>query len=489
MSTEEKRVVALLDQFRSPLAVERDGALQALADFIHQPAVQQVVREASDNDPDPDVRYRARQLYATAASYFKKPAHSDVVSYLKHFQETKQVDLNRLKSLLAQDDPAIRLQAVVVTLQMQGDGLIETLLPYFDTETDPWVLAGIVAAIGKFGNANQLASVAKLFSHQSPRVVANAVSAAYTLDRESAFPLVAPLLAHRDHRVLANVLVILSDRDKERYIGHLRLMASSRKEALRASAIYCMRQAPLDQVEDILLDMFMTERLPGLIEKQASLLGDIASPGAVPSLIRLAGTRSEKDGPVRSILAKMAERLQWTPEVLADHLAKIEDTAKSVAANPPVIAKRPSGQIPIVVPQVQRSYVPHFLFATGVLGIASVITFSNTVEEKRAGIAKPGVATTKRPVPVTSKNDPSSIIGKTQTITGQATILGKQSLVMKEGYTFYLFDFQDKNVLRTVDNNQQLCVQGKYLGWDEDVGAVRMAGESVTEAGGTNAKN
>lgn len=484
MTTEEKRIADLLEQFGSPLAAERDAALQALSDFVHTPQVQQVVRLASETDPDSDVRYRARQLYSSAASYFKKPAHPEVVAYLRSYQETRRIDLAALQQLQTNEDPAIRLQGIVVTLQMDGKEVVEPLLSIMEKEKDPWVLAGLIATVGKFGDAGHLPTISRFFNHESPRVVANAVSAAYSLSPEETFPLAVPLLSHQDHRVQANVLLILAERDQERFIGHLRLMAGSRKEAMRASALHCMRQVKSSSIEQILLEMFITERTTALVEKESQLLSEIATETSIPGLIRFAASKPEKVEPVRSILEATAKRLQWPEGLLESRIQEIQTLSKKLAEQGLAAPLRKSGEFRIEPPPSSRHSMLWKVtgFAALVIPIF-IITWSAKEQQDRASLQSKESALSKSKKSISPKPTPSFEKGAFKSVTGSATILGGQQVVMKQGYTYYLFDFKDKYVLRPFESNQVLTIDGRYQGWDEDVGAVRMIGESVAPGG------
>jgi hypothetical protein len=333
--SEEKRIADLTAQLDSTLPAERDAALIALADFSHRSEVRKLFAARAETDPDPDVRYHARRLHAAVGAVFVSPPAPAVIDYLKTFRQSKRCDEEAFANLMKAEEPATRLQTMLVTAEMPVPGVVDLIVPHLKTEQDPWVLAAGVAAVGILGSAVNLPDITPFLRHESPRVIANAVSAAYSLAPDEAFPLATPLLVHVDNRVQGNVLMILLEKDRERFVGHLRLMASSRREAYRATALNCLKEMEPQVIAELALEMFQSEETSSLVSKEVEYLAENAGDGAVPALVQVAGRRPQRVPQVTLILERMAARLSWEPGVLEKHVARITELAKGP---PPAMA-------------------------------------------------------------------------------------------------------------------------------------------------------
>lgn len=487
-SKEVQRIKDLVGQLSSPLPADRAAALTALSDFVHHPDVRRIVRVCADQDADPDVRYQARQIQAACEQVFTPTPSAAVLGFAKACKDAGKCDLEALDTLLKSDDPATRLAAVLTTIRVGGDGLADRLVPHLTREKDHWVLAAIVTGIGVLGNQDHVRALLPYLRHESPRVVANAVSAIYQLSPETAFQLAAPLLAHQDNRVQGNVLMILAERDSERCVTHLRLMASSRRDAYRSTALFCLKQVEPAVAAEIALEMLVSEDVDSLARQEAALLAATCSEQALPALTQLAVKRPERRPLFRAVLEGMAKRLNWPDDAIEKHEGRVKELCQASVIVQEERKRKPGvDTLKIKITDIaaqhpqRRSGGRGWLVIGGVASLVAVGIFTYSWQENAAvaksEASKNTASGVTNPTPKPQKNSPK--LGAAMSVAGEVKFTESTSLLLKSNYVYYHVDFPNSSILETVSAGQRLKIHGKYIGWDEEAGVVRMSGTGV----------
>jgi HEAT repeat protein len=478
---EDRRIGELLGQLAAPLPAERDAALIALVDFIHRRMVRVAIAETSEKDPDPDVRYHARRICATIDDLFKSTPAPEVVAFVQRLRESGRLDVAEFHALMASTDPSVSLSTIVSVIGLQPPGLIDQLLPLLEKHQDPWVLASIIAAIGVAGTSQHFPAILPYFQHSSPRVLANTVSAAYALAPVEAFPLAAPLLSNPDNRVQGCVLMILAQKDPERCRSHIQLMANSRRESYRATALHLLKELGSPGAAAVAYEMFLSEDVNSLAGEEAALLGALAGVDAVPGLVQLAAHKPQRRSQVQSIIEQLAARYGWAPDTLRHQLARIDELCREPRKEAPrdqdvtltgkiQMARANTGKDARANAHQRWLRPAAFVSGAGLLLLAVAFHGPHESLPPAASTADTGPSRAGGP----SFAVPAVKSGR-QWITGTVAYRGPNSVLVKSGYTYYLFEFAQPAEIVSVTTGQSLTIQGENSGWDAEAGVVRMS--------------
>jgi hypothetical protein len=280
--------------------------------------------------------------------------------------------------------------------------------------------------------------------------------------------------------------LVLLQFDPDTCIRQLELMAASRKLSMRSSALYCLRQVPPGKAAPLVLEMFLKEEDATLARDEAALLEVIAGEKLLHRLVQKAHDDAVRAGLARSILEAIARRENWSSSELSRRLeqAQTEGEATVSVSSQRVPEKRSiqtdsrrPDRAPASAMAVLRQRPRVLVAALAVLclaGLRSTMQGSRSEVEVIPETAGPAVPVEAKLPRVFTPREPPS--GPMRWVTGNVRSVEGNSVILKQGYTYYYFEFDDAAELRSIAPGQKLKVQGRYQRWDSEAGAIRMSG-------------
>jgi len=164
--------------------------------------------------------------------------------YYHRFAEKQKSDVQTKKKVTVKDifkKGTSEQKIEVLKRFMKGTLKIEypTLLELLEKESDVFVLATIISALGNFKENAVADSIVMYLNHEDPRVRANSIDSLEKIGDKKYFKNIAPLIYDDDPRVKANAIrVMAAEIDPEKGNEALDKMMSSGKEYLKKSADY-----------------------------------------------------------------------------------------------------------------------------------------------------------------------------------------------------------------------------------------------------------
>ncbi len=214
-----------------------------------------------------------------------------------------------LEEILAMPDTVRKIEAVRKAAAAKDPSAASPIRRALANESDPWVLATLLKALGVLGDTGDLNLVQPFLKHQDLRIQANAIESLELLGDELAFPLVSPMLQAQDPRIRANAIRCLMKVDPEEAFSTLKRMALGDSLTSRESALYCLGLVQHPGIPAVLVDMLARESEDRLKEKQVALL---AEEGGAEAIGALAWVRDSSKGllaeAAREAVARCRER-------------------------------------------------------------------------------------------------------------------------------------------------------------------------------------
>ncbi len=192
---------------------------------------------------------------------------------------------------------AARLEAVLRIVRSQDRSRVDALVRQAAGEDDPKVLATLVLALGRLGDARCLPTLAGFLASRDRRVRANAVEALGLIGGTEALRVLAPHLDDPDNRVRANAVVALSALPGFDVTPALRSMAASNQELMRLSAVYALLVLRREDLGDCLAGL-VGDGSPRVRKKAVDSLKLLATDGLpwAAATLRKAGIRLDEQG-------------------------------------------------------------------------------------------------------------------------------------------------------------------------------------------------
>jgi HEAT repeat protein len=160
--------------------------------------------------------------------------------------------LSTIRQKLDDADPKVRIQGIYQATELPRGKALPMLKVVLLSETDPFVLATLVKAVGQTGSAAEVELVAEFLNHADARVRANAIEGLAALGSEAAYELVEPMLKDPNQRVRANAAWLIHGRDPAQAFAELKQMLLSPDSSVQDSALFALREIDTEQVLEIL---------------------------------------------------------------------------------------------------------------------------------------------------------------------------------------------------------------------------------------------
>jgi HEAT repeat protein len=302
-------------------ATDRRQAIIVLARLGRGEETLETLRYLADTDPDSDTRALARAKYAELWERIGKEGVADVAVMAG---DPPALDIEAVERHQASASAVVRLEALVQAMKANDSRLLTLALARLDVETDDWVLATLIRAIGRLGSAIHVPRIQRFLNHHSSsRVVANTVEAIASLDPEAGFTLLVPLLSADDSRVRSCAIGAMITVEKEAALGTLVAMSKGPRATTRDAAIHCLNKLEEPEAEKILTDMLLVETEAPLVPR---ILEALAKKATRSTLVRLAPivarepNRAHRDAIaqlVRDVVARLG-----TPQAELDEMGK-----------------------------------------------------------------------------------------------------------------------------------------------------------------------
>jgi hypothetical protein len=236
----------------------------------------------------------ARQLYREARELLSQK--SAIAPPL--LDETGKFKLTTLSEILQSGDVSVKLEAIQQASFQGNPQVLSLFRSALAEETDLWVLASLIKAIGAVGSSGEIHLIQPYLKHEDLRIQANAIEALELIGDELSFSLVAPMLHSSDDRIRANAIKCLVCFDSNEALDTLSRMAESDTVSSRESAVYCMGILDHPRISVIVANMLLRETQEGLLIRQLTILaseGGRVSLGPLASLrINLTGSLQER---------------------------------------------------------------------------------------------------------------------------------------------------------------------------------------------------
>ncbi len=475
-------------ELREALAA-KGGGWRELAPALRQlPNLPELLRELeslADNDPETDVRYKARKILGSLSDRRKM---SDVSTTAIPVVPP----LGGLARLLAGRDPDARVRVIERFVKAHRAAAVDELVALLTAESDPTVLSTVVRLVGTTAPPSHLSVLRPFLGHANPRVVANAVEAMGRLDAGAALPMVLPVLVAEDHRVRANVLLVLYKEWKPEVLAYLSRMISSEKEAYRAAAVWCLGQLEDGEADEAMASMLAHEESPDLVDDLLKTFSEKRGRAAIPALSRFVADHPERAEPARAAMRAIAARENVGNEELAELVARahheqpaqgglvsgIRRISRSVRALMLSRKARTASRIPVLGSRLQPVDTTARLKVGAALGVGLVLAV--LVLALRPGpeaAATPGGRPAARPGVVLSQG-PVSLSRFVGTVKSRE---GAMVLVEKDR-TVYAVRFGSPAAVEAFEPGAQVFVTAWYRGWDAGLRRADMQGETIAAA-------
>lgn len=154
----------------------------------------------------------------------------------------------------------LRINAVEACARLRTSELDNELIAILNnSETDIWVRATAIAALGRSKNQQAAEIIASQLKHEDARVRANAVEALSEINWPQLPQICHELLHDRNDRVRVNSAIALWKSGHQEVFGELEKMARDRSRWVRSSAVFALGRIQDHQSTPILLKMLQDQ--------------------------------------------------------------------------------------------------------------------------------------------------------------------------------------------------------------------------------------
>jgi len=167
-------------------------------------------------------------------------------------------------------------------------------------ESDIYVRAALVRAIGELGTVNDLPVVRPFLTNSDHRTRANAVEAIGLLGEEEDLETLLPFLDDRNHRVRANAVIALKDSYPVEAGSALESLAENRDARFRAAAAFACLKVTTDGAVELLAGL-VDDEAPNVAARAVSFLKilESAGNGKASAIMEKLGAAREETGAFR----------------------------------------------------------------------------------------------------------------------------------------------------------------------------------------------
>lgn len=155
-----------------------------------------------------------------------------------------------VKEALFAKERWLRINAIEATVNIQAPELIDALLNIVkDSNTDIWVMATAVSAVGRINNPKGIELLVPHLKNKDARVRANTIESLSTYKWEGLAEACFSMLKDRNDRVRVNAAIALWKSGHSEVFAELEKMSRDRSRWVRASAVFALGQ--IDDPEGI----------------------------------------------------------------------------------------------------------------------------------------------------------------------------------------------------------------------------------------------
>jgi len=232
----------------------REEAAAALVGVLEKRIVPDLVR-AMTSDENPGVKYFAKK----ALTLIQKE-HGDIQSILNEMAANESDTAGDEHAASGGMDAATRevVEKIFKAVSENDREFFAGLLEKLPFESNPYIRATIISAIGKLGDQENMDDIITFLSDEDFRVIANTVEALERLGNPKCVDHLIKLVSHSDNRVKANVVKAIwkfttaNNRINNNISKALREMLKSNIAQMRESAVYVLTEIADDNAVDLL---------------------------------------------------------------------------------------------------------------------------------------------------------------------------------------------------------------------------------------------
>ncbi len=232
----------------------REEAAAALVGVLEKRIVPDLVR-AMTSDGNPGVKYFAKK----ALTLIQKE-HGDIQSILNEMAANESDTAGDEHEPAGGMDAATRgeVEKIFKAVSENDREFFAGLLEKLPFESNPYIRATIISAIGKLGDQENMDDIITFLSDEDFRVIANTVEALERLGNPKCVDHLIKLVSHSDNRVKANVVKAIwkfttaNNRINNNISKALREMLKSNVAQMRESAVYVLTEIADDNAVDLL---------------------------------------------------------------------------------------------------------------------------------------------------------------------------------------------------------------------------------------------
>lgn len=215
-----------------------------------------------------------------------------------------------IKEALFAKERWLRINAIEATVLLKTPELVESIIDIIkSSNTDIWVLATAVSAIGRINYTESLDCIIPLLKNEDARVRANSIETLSSFKWEGLPEACFPLLKDKNDRVRVNAAIALWRSGHAEVFSELEKMSRDRSRWVRASAVFALGQ--IDDPEGVPILIRMLHDHEDMVYRNA--LEALSHSGDLRAMIPLLNE---------------ANRLRLTQEFYTDILDQYAQTVK-----------------------------------------------------------------------------------------------------------------------------------------------------------------
>ena len=354
----------------------RQTALTCLLRLGSGEQIYELIRKISEEDESPKLRYLAKKgldsLNIKARPEFQEA--KDLIRKLLENVGSKRLEVYR--RVLKGNDSFLKVEMINLSISDQSNSydinseLVALIKEQLISETDLYLIAQYVKALGHFGSNKDVNYLQKLLQNKNPRIVANAIEALQLIDEITAVNMVIPLLKHKDNRVRGNAILLVHSQDPARALTELETMASSQMLWMRSSALYCIKTLEFEKKEEYLAKMLREESDENIITDIIDWMKFSGFKLSAEALYqKLDCTSDDINESIKNTLETCLERCKISLEDLTKEIVESRSTFESEHSTARQENKQKS-----TFPKRDRSYKNFYAKITSVLKLSALIT-------------------------------------------------------------------------------------------------------------------
>ncbi len=236
--------------------------------------------------------------------------------------------LGILSETLRGQDPERIVVAIQLLEQIGGSDAAQTIAALLN-HPEARVRATAATAMGRLAGKDYTEPLLALLDDPDPRVRANAVEALASFGDPALVEKIRPLLTDPFTRARVNTILTMASiqgvSSSVEWMPQIQELARGDPQS-RATATYALGRLPLEQSEDMLVELLRDPEL-GIRREAAQALGRIGSSRIIPALVEALASPPELRHATRKAIAKIVRR---HGEAIAQQMADMADRAERV---------------------------------------------------------------------------------------------------------------------------------------------------------------